>query len=110
MDGDSGEHSARIGISHDLRVLLGGPGGSNPDKAGPSRTLGRDMVGKAAKMPPKTRPGARKLRARGATLTAAWGTWAQLMTENVTYFKHSQNIQLLVSNQGAPNATQSERF
>ena len=104
------EHNARIGISHDLRVLLDGPGGSNPDKAGPSRTLGRDMVGKAAKMPPKTRPGARKLRARGATLTVVWGTWAQLMRENVTYFEHSQNIPLLVSNQDAPNVTHSDIF
>ena len=57
-----------------LDVLHGGRGGSNLDKAGSSRYLGRDLAAKAARMPPKRREGAEQRRAREATHTVAWRT------------------------------------
>ena len=62
------------GLSHALEVLHGGFGGSNPDRAGSSRNLGRDVAAKAARMPPKRREGAEQRRAREATHIATWRT------------------------------------
>ena len=62
------------GASHALDVLHGGRGGSNPDRAGSSRNLGRDLAAKAARMPPKRREGAEQRRAREATHTVVWRT------------------------------------
>ena len=99
-----------MGIIHALDVLHGGRGGSNLDKAGSSRYLGRGLAAKAARMPPKRREGAEQRRAREATHTVVWTTWAQIMKENVTYFEHSQKERFLVPNQDAPDATHSEIF
>jgi len=62
------------GASRALDVLHGGRGGSNLDKAGSSRYLGRDLAAKAARMPPKRREGAEQRRAREATHTVVWRT------------------------------------
>ena len=60
------------GVSHALDVLHGGRGGSNLDKAGSSRYLGRDLAAKAARMPPKRREGAEQRRAREARHIPVW--------------------------------------
>ena len=61
-------------------------------------------------MPPKRRDGTERRRAREATHTVVWRTWAQIIRENVTYFEHRQKERISVWNQGAPNVTHSERF
>ena len=74
------------------------------------RTGRRDLAAKAARMPPKRRDGTERRRARGATHTVVWRTWARIKVENVTYVEHPQQDRFSASNQGAPNATRSERF
>ena len=91
-------------------LLRGGLGCLNSFRSGAWRDSGRDLAIEAARVSLKTRESTERRRARGATHIAVWRTMAQIIMENVTYFEHLQKDQFLVPNQGAPNATHSERF
>ena len=75
MEAPTMESITRLwGSCYALDVIHGGRGGSNLDKTGSSRNVGRNWAAKAARMPPKRREGAEQRRAREATHTVAWRT------------------------------------
>ena len=69
-------------------VQRGGLGSSIPDMTGAWLKSEQDLAAQTPRMPLRMQEGTQRRRARGATHTAFWRTWAQIQMENEMYFEH----------------------